>query len=159
MNAKYFKGMIILSVALTFIISGCAGMQGQGRLDNASSGGDGVTIQSLTNDWQDYDIYFSGFYAENATSVVFDRKSDAKGIRLTGTGWTKIGDDGTLRAAVNSIMVNADFTPRVWNVVGPENDSHGYIYTGWKLVTVRAVDQNTVSINGIPAVAEKKHQF
>lgn len=159
MNTKYSNGMIVLGIALVFFLTGCMGMQSQGRLDTASSGGNRMTIQGLTNDWQDYDIYFSGFYAKNATSVVFDRKSDNKGIRLTGSNWTKIDNDSTLREAVNGIMLNADFSPLVWNVVGPENDSHGYIYTGWKLVSVHSIDQDTVTITGLPAVAEKKHQF
>ena len=159
MAKNHLKRLIVISIVLAFFLTGCMGMQGRGRLDQATAGGDGVTIQGLTNDWQDYDVYFSGNYAESATSVVFDPKSDAKGIRLTGRNWTKIGDNSTLNTAVRGIMVSTDFSPHVWNVLGPDNASHGYIYTGWRLVSVHAIDENNVSIEGLPAAADRKHHL
>ncbi len=159
MASKHLNSLIVVSIVLAVFLTGCMGMQGRGRLDQATAGGDGVTIQGLTNDWQEYDVYFSGYYADTATSVVFDLKSDTKGIRLTGINWTKINDDSTLKTAISGIMTSVDFSPYLWNVVGPDNGSHGYIYTGWKLVSVHAIDENNVSIEGLPAVADRKHHL
>ncbi len=153
------RGLIILGLILAFFISGCMGMTGQGRLDTGFSGGETSTLQTLMNDWQEYDVSYAGYYAENAIAVVFDKKDDGRPIRLPGVNWTKIADENTLKVALIGMQANNDFYARVWRVVGEGDRSHGYLYTGWDLVNVYSTDENSVTITGMPAAWDGHHHF
>ena len=153
------KGLIVLVLVLAFIMSGCMGMTGQGRLDTSFPGGDRSILQTLVDDWQDYDVSYAGYYAENAIALVFDRKDDNLPIRLPGANWAKVSDKKTLKLAVNGMQVNNDFFAKVWRIVGPDDRSHGYLYTGWNLVNVYSTDANAVTITGIPAAWDGHHHF
>lgn len=135
------------------------GMAGLGRLDAARSDGGMMTIQALRDSWTDYNIYYSGYYAENATSIIFERKDDQRTIRLSETSWTKVADHRTLTVTINSMVANNDFTARVWNVIGPDSQSYGYLYTGWQFATVHSVGENELTITGIPASYDGHHHF
>ena len=151
MKKKQTMGMIALGLTLSLFISGCMGTTGRGRLDTFLSDGGKLSIQALTDNLQDYDVYYSGYYAGDATSIIFDRKDDDRTIRLTETSWIKVSDPKIITTAIHGIEANNDFYPRVWKVIGPDNQPYGYLYTGWHLVNVRSSSKNMITITGIPA--------
>ena len=159
MKKRQTMGLIALGLVLAIFMSGCMGMAGRGRLDTVRSDGGMMSIQALANNWQEYNVYYSGYYAENATSIIFDRKDDDRTIRLPETSWTKVSDQKTLTLAIIGMEANNDFFARVWNVIGPDNQSYGYLYTGWQLVNVNSISENVLTIAGIPAAYDGHHHF
>lgn len=151
--------LIALGLVLVITMSGCMGTTGRGRLDTVRPEGGMMSIQALADSWQDYYVYYSGYYAGNATSIIFDRKDGVRTIRLPETSWTKVLDQRTLKVAINGIEANNDFSARVWNVIGPDNQSYGYLYTGWQLVNVNSISENVLTIAGIPAAYDGHHHF
>ena len=151
MKERPTMNRFVIGLAIALFISGCAGSAGQGRLDIPPSDAGRRSIEALTDNRQDYDVYYSGYYAGDATSIVFDRKGDGRTIRLAGATWTKVPDPETLTTVIHGIKANNDFSPRVWNVIGPDNRPYGYLYTGWHLINVLSVSENVITIAGIPA--------
>ena len=114
------KGLIlaISGLFLIFIMNGCA----SGPKIRSQGPGGGITIQTLQENWEAYDIYYSGYSVSTPTAILFDPKDD--NIKIGGNRWTKINDKATLSKVLNTLP---QFTYPS-KIEGPEAQLYGYIY-------------------------------
>lgn len=90
------KGVVflIIGIVLAFLIVGCAQSRAKIRKQTA------LTVSDLTNDWQNYDVYYAGS-SGRPIGILFDPKND--GFKLVGDIWTKVEDEGTLSSLVQAV--------------------------------------------------------
>lgn len=111
--------------------------------------GNEMTIQTLVNNWQDYDVSWTGLSVGEPTALMFDPKG---GKKLVGDIWHKVESKQSLLAFIGSLQANQLYYPIVWRMVGPDGEFYGYLYSGWKHTVLKPVDKTTVRVYGVPAV-------
>jgi len=144
MNRRFAFGLVLL-VASVFIF-GCAnfGVLGPTKTDS-------VTIESLTKNWTNYTVYWTGIDIGEPTGLMFDPKADDKALTGSGDRWFKVESEESLARMVRWMQFNHIFYPVMYSMVGPEGQIYGYIYTGSKRTTMKLVDDKTMLVYGVPA--------
>jgi len=130
MSAKKHIGMIIVGIVLVYFIAGCVGKGGdRGRVVAQSPKGELVTIQTLTDDFAKYTVYYSGTKPADAVTVLFCPKDND--ITITpDRWWIKVGDQASLSNIVSWMQNRATTTrPSVQLVMGPNSQVFGYVYS------------------------------
>jgi hypothetical protein len=114
------KGLILamLGSFLILIMNGCAG----GPKIRPQRPNEGITIQTLQENWEDYDVYYSGYSVSTPTAILFDPKDN--NMKIGGNRWTKINDKETLSKVLNTLP---QFTYPS-KIEGPDAQVYGYIY-------------------------------
>ncbi len=146
---------IFIITALILFISGCANygkLRVESRNVNIASSylgtkySEKMTIQKLVNNWQDYDIYYSGYKPSRATGIMFDPKEDD--LRLLGDWWEKIESRESLEFALKWINFPRDFFEIIplYNMIGPGEKVYGYMYTPFTHVTFKQVDEKSMYV-------------
>ena len=146
---------IFIITALILFISGCANygkLRVESRNVNIASTNSStkysekMTIQKLVNNWQDYDIYYSGYKPSRATGIMFDPKEDD--LRLLGDWWEKIESRESLEFALKWINFPRDFFEIIplYNMIGPGEKVYGYMYTPFTHVTFKQVDEKSMYV-------------
>ncbi len=152
MNVKRYLYSAIVAIFVAFLISGCALFTGYGKL-MVQRGPEKVTIQKLQENWRDYNVYYAGYHGKLSTAhpsaVMFDPKNDDR--TLVGPKWTKVEDEETLSDLVSSILSHkATYPPWVWRILGPDDQSFGYLFTAWSHVPLKVIDDKTMRISNLP---------
>jgi hypothetical protein len=104
---------------LLVILIGCAA----GPKIRPLRGNERITIQTLVENWEDYDVHYS--FAPGLsiyTGILFDPKNN--GVKIGGSRWTKINDKETLTKVLDGLP---KFTYPD-KVEGPEGEIYGYIH-------------------------------
>ncbi len=146
---------IFIITALILFVSGCANygkLRVESRNVNIASTNSStkysekMTIQKLVNNWQDYDIYYSGYKPSRATGIMFDPKEDD--LRLLGDWWEKIESRESLEFALKWINFPRDFFEIIplYNMIGPGEKVYGYMYTPFIHVTFKQVDEKSMYV-------------
>jgi len=73
---------------------------------------------------------------------MFDPKNDDK--ILTGDKWIKIEDKETLSELIGWIRTYIQFDPRLWRILGPDDQFYGYLFFAWGHVVIKVVDDRTM---------------
>ena len=138
--------IVLLSV---FLMSGCSWLKSYGKIRLQTGPGKKVTIQELRDNWHDYSIYYAGYYGslsiKHPSADMFDLKNDKRA--LVGDKWTKVEDEETLSKLISSIQSQkAMYYPRLWRILGPDDQFYGYLFSGWDRVPVviKVVDDTTM---------------
>ena len=154
MNKNVAFGAIVLIASV--LISGCANY---GTI--APTPAQDVTIDSLTQNWMDYTVSFTGLDTGEPTAIMFDPKSDGKALTGEGDRWYNVESQEALSKMVMWLKFNTQYYPYVWKVVGPDGQFYGYVYTGYTRFAMKAVDEKTMLVYGIPATlrGEDRHLF
>ena len=127
-GTKKHIGMIVAGTVLVFFIAGCVS-QGGGRIVAQSLTGERVTIQTLTDDFAKYNVYYAGTKPTVAVTVLFCPKDDDKTIKPD-RWWNKIGDQASLSNIVSWMLTHiATSRPTVQFVMGPNHQVFGYVYS------------------------------
>ena len=93
---------------------------------------------------QDYTIYYAGLSVGTAAGIIFDPKNDDK--TLTGDKWIKIEDQEILSALIGWIQTYIQFDPRLWRIVGPDDQFYGYLFFALGHVVIKSVDDTTMYV-------------
>jgi hypothetical protein len=125
-----------------------AAAYGCANYGHISAAGNEMTIQTLVNNWKDYDVSWTGLSVGEPTALLFEPKG---GKKLVGDTWNKVETRQSLLAFVSSLQDNKIYYPVVWRMLGPDGEFYGYLYSGWKHAVVKPMDQTTVRVYGIPA--------
>ena len=141
MNKNVGYGAILL-IALV-LISGCANY---GTISPTQA--QDVTIDTLTKNWMNYTVYWTGLNTGEPTGIMFDPKGDGKA--LTGEHWYKVESQESLLKMIGWLKFNTLYYPYVWKVVGPDGQFYGYVYTGYTHFAMKVVDQKTMLVYGLP---------
>lgn len=130
------------------LVSSCAFTR-YGRLSMPDRA-DSVTVETLVKNWEDYEIYYAGLHAGHPSAVLFDRKDDDRGF-MTGR-WFEVKDKDVLDGLVDSIQRQLPisvYSPRLWEVVGPDGHLYGYMFTSWNHAVMKPVDEKTLFVNDL----------
>jgi hypothetical protein len=137
----------ILSAAL--LVSGCA-LNRYGKLSMPDSA-DPVTVERLLENWESYEIYYTGLHAGHPSAVLFDRKDDDRNFMTD--RWFKVRDKEMLHDLVDAVQRQlpiSGYYPRLWRVLGPDGHLYGYLFTSWDHAVMKSVDEKTLFVNDIP---------
>jgi hypothetical protein len=113
------------------------------------AGGNEMTIETLVNNWQDYDVSWTGLSLGEPTALMFDLKGDGK--KLVGDIWHPVESKESVLAFISSLQANQIYYPIVWRILGPDGQFYGYLYSGWNHTVVKPMNETTVWVYGIPA--------
>lgn len=139
----------LVCVVLLFCV-GCAGGTLGGNYAKVwpASSSKGVTIHSLVEDWQAYDIYYAGLGVDTPSAIMFDAKQD--GRRLTSDKWVPVTDQQTAKRIVGWIHADIAFYPILYEILGPDNAFFGYMYTACEGIVVKVIDDKTLWVDDLP---------
>lgn len=122
--------MIVAGIGLVFFIAGCVSEgRSRGRIVAQAPIGDQVTIEKLTEDFEKYDVYYSGTKPSEAVSVLFCPKDGD--TRITPDRWWRIvKDQADLKNIVSWMNIGIYHVswPSVLYVLGPNSRLFGYVY-------------------------------
>jgi hypothetical protein len=149
-----YLNMTFIVFVLIFYISGCSLLNSYGKLRQQSR--DGLTIQDLSENWNDYSIYYAGYYGslsiKHPSAVMFDPRNDNK--RLVGDKWTMVKDKHTLSELIDSIQRQESvggFYPRLWRILGPDDQLYGFLFTAWDHVVTKVIDDKMMRMYDLPS--------
>ncbi len=137
------KGMIlsILIFSMVLIINGCAGPKI--RPQNLT---DRISIQTLQENWEDYDVSYAGWSLTQPYGIMFDPKDNY--ITIGGNRWKKIKDQETMAKVIEALP---EFTYP--SQIKGNDQIIGYIYyirkegVRTQRAVARVVDDSTLTIN------------
>jgi hypothetical protein len=99
MKTKMRFTTVLMLVGLALALSGCAmygGARSQMVYDNR------ITVQELVNDWQNYNLYFTGHGRGHPSAVLFEPKDD--GRTIIADRWWRVEQYEILTDLVDSIQ-------------------------------------------------------
>ena len=147
--------LILMVFVLIFFISGCIQFSTYGKLRQQSRDGNRVTIKDLKENWNDYIIYYAGYYGslsiKHPSAVMFDPRNDNK--ELVGEKWTMVKDKHTLSELLSSIQSQepiGNLYPRLWRILGPDEQFYGFLFTAWDHVVTKVIDDTTMWVYDLP---------
>jgi len=140
-----FALSLILLVASVFIF-GCANF---GILTPIKS--NDVTIETLTKNWTNYTVYWTGIDIGEPTGIMFDPKADDKALTGSGERWFKVESEESLSKMVGWMKFNKLYYPFLWAMAGPDGEVYGYVYTGSTRFAMKLVEDKTMLVYGVPA--------
>ena len=134
-------GGLILIAFLTML--GCSEY---GRLQLVSGQGTGISIEQLEGHWQDYDIYYSAWPADQPVAILFDPKGDDK--RLVAESWIKMRPEtDTLSRLIKSL--HSRYYPKLYAIRGPGDQLYGYVYSGRSMINVEVIGENVLRVHDL----------
>ena len=85
--------MIVIGILMVLFIIGC--VVNRGRVVSQSRKNEKIAIKMLTENWQNYAIYYSGVNVSQPLGILFDPIDDDKTI-TPDKFWNKVEDKKTL---------------------------------------------------------------
>jgi hypothetical protein len=144
---KKYIYLTIFGLIGLFLIYGCSWLKSYGKIRVLSRHEEKVSIQELEKNWQDYTIYYAGLSVDTAAAIMFDPKNDGK--TLIGDRWIKIEDKETLLELIGWIRTYIQFDPRLWRILGPDEQFYGYLFFASDYAVIKAVDDKTMYVYDI----------
>jgi hypothetical protein len=144
------KKVAILILMISLLV-GFAGCGSYGKLRLQSGPGETMTIQQLKENWQKYNILFTGVEPNVPSAIVFDRKDDDRNI--IGDRWWEMKDAKTLSDTIELIQhqtIVGFYYPRLWKILGSDDYLYGYMFTAWDHAVMHEVDNKTLSVLDLP---------
>jgi hypothetical protein len=139
---------LMASVLFVALVLGCAGVGGYGNIRVVEGGG--MTVQTLVNNWQDYNVYSAGL-GDLAAAVVFDPKNDGKTLNM-GPRWDRVTDQNSLNAMIGLLAQRSPVgmnMPRLWAIVSPDGSTYGYVFTILDHLVIDVIDNNTMLVESV----------
>ena len=148
MTMKRYIRIALMAVVLIYIISGCSGY---GKLRLQSRYGDDVTIEKLQENLPDYTVYYAGYAIDNPSGIMFDPKNNDRTLQPT-ERWTKLDDKESAIEVISWIKIqdSSDFYPRLYRILGPDDQFYGYLFSAWDHLMTKVVDDKTLRVYDLP---------
>ena len=150
MNQSKRVYMALIGVIIMLLFSGCASMlTGYGKLRPQSMRDQRVAIEKLQENWEDYVIHYAGLNVGNPAGIMFDPKHGDR--TLTGEKWVKVEDKETLSELIGWMKSYTEYYPRIWRILGPNNEFFGYLfYPSYRMyadnVVIKVIDDKTMYV-------------
>lgn len=144
MKSRIFLYPLIIAFFMIFLIYGCAQLKGFGKIKVFPRSEEKISLQELEKNWQNYTIYYAGLSVGTAAGIMFDPKNDGK--VLTSDTWIKIEDEETLSAVIGWIQTYIQFDPRLWRIVGPDDQFYGYLFCACSQVVIKSINDTTMYV-------------
>jgi hypothetical protein len=146
---KMLKRLVFVSlISLFFVFVGC-GTYGKLRLQ--SGPGETMTIHQLEENWEKYNILFTGVEPNVPSAIIFGRKDDDRII--IGERWWNLKDQKTLSETIGRIEAQTPFGPyypRLWKMLGPDDHLYGYMFTAWDSAVMTIVEGKNMKVHDLP---------
>jgi hypothetical protein len=150
MNRSKYIYIAFIGAMVMLLFFGCASMlTGYGKLRPQPMRGEGVAIEDLEQNWEDYVIHYAGQSVGTPAAIMFDPKDDDR--TLVGDRWTKVEDQKTLSELIGWIKAYQRFYPRVWRILGPDDHLYGYLYFPLYRAVFKVVDSKTMYAFDVPS--------
>jgi hypothetical protein len=111
----------------------------------------GMTVDTLVNNLQNYEVYWAGFDPSIPVAVLFDPKNDGKTLQM-GQRWTGVSDQATVNRMVGFIkqsLGTGGFPPRLRVILGPDGSTYGYVFTGINHLVINVIDDKTMLVESV----------
>lgn len=146
-GAKKHIVMIVTGMVMVFFIAGGVSQgRARGKIVAQSSKGERVTIQTLTDDFAKYNVYYAGTKPADAVTVLFSPKDNDKTI-TPDRWWNKVGNQASLSNIVSWMQTrNAASRPSVQFVMGPNSQVFGYVYSFSFQIRTRVVNDKEMIV-------------
>jgi len=144
---KYIR-LALMAFVSASIISGCSGY---GKIRLQSLYGDDVTIEKLQENLPDYTVYYAGYAVNNPSGIIFDPKNDTKTL-MPSERWTKLDDRESVIEVISWIKIqdSSNFYPRLYSILGPDDQFYGYLFSAWDHLLTKVVDGKTLWVYDLP---------
>jgi hypothetical protein len=146
MNKHVYLTALIL---ICLVVSGCASwFANYGKVKNLT--GDrkkDVTIDTLIENWGDYDIYYAGQGVKLPLGIMFDPKEN--NTKLTGDRWQKVVNQKTLIEITGWIYLTTLEFPWLAELLGPNDQFLGYLYYSGGPASLKKIDDSTFYVFGL----------
>ena len=148
MTMKRHIRLALMAIVLIYIISGCSGY---GKLRLQPRSGEDVTIKKLQENFSDYTVYYAGYAVDNPSGIMFDPKNDNKTL-MPSKRWTKLDDKESAIEVISWIKIqdSSDFYPRLYRILGPDDQFYGYLYSAWDHLLTKVDDDKTLWVYDLP---------
>jgi len=142
------KHLALMTIVLMVIITGCSGY---GKLRLQSRFGDDVTIEKLKENFSDYTVYYAGYALDNPSGIMFDPKNDNRTL-MPSERWTKLDDKESVIEVISWIKIQDSHYsyPRLYRILGPDDQFYGYLYSAWDRMVAKVVDDKTLWVYDLP---------
>ena len=160
MNRNKYIYIALIGVMVIFLFSGCASMlRDYGKLRPQPMRGEGVAIEELEENWEDYVIHYAGLSVGTPAGIMFDPKDADR--TLTGDKWIKVEDKETLSELIGWMKSYTEYYPRIWRILGPNNESFGYLFypshrTHIDNVVIKVIDDKTMYVYDVESPRLRK---
>ena len=139
---------LVLLFSLFAVVAGCASY---GKLRLQSGPGETMTTQQLKMNWQQYHVLGTGVEPNVPSAILFDRKDDDRTI--IGDRWWVLQDSQAVSDMIGRIesqQIVAQYYPRLWKMLGPDDYLYGYMLTAWDHATMIIGDDKTMRVFDLP---------
>ena len=130
---------ITIFFVLILMISGCTSWQKDyGKLKNVPKGQNEMTIKTLIDKWDDFNIYYAGRDDRFPLGVIFDPKNND--TILTGDRWKNVEDREMLLKILDRVERNTNYYPSLMEIIGPDDRFYGYLYHSFGPAVFKRID-------------------
>ena len=134
-----------LLTCVLLLFMGCAGF-GQLQVDclyNCEQ-----DVRSLVDDFDDFFVYYAGQDTDLPAAILFDPRDDDREIRPG--KWKDLNDPGEASHIIDIMEADVQFPPKLYTVLGEQQEVYGYLYTPYQHVPVKQVAPKAVQLNYLP---------
>ena len=132
------KQRIFRFVGLGMLLAAALGCAGIAKLQPEARGAS--VIQDLSTQWESYTTYAAIWPGSRPVALLFDLRSDERAILAE--GWTKVDHPADAASLIEGLQ--AGQSPRLFQVLGPDGQFFGYLYTAVPGLQTQVVDAKTV---------------
>ncbi|MBW2178245.1 MAG: hypothetical protein JRH03_15135 [Deltaproteobacteria bacterium] len=155
MNNMKYQSYTYMAIALSliFFMAGCAS---HGKLSVAPNDEHDALLADLAAHTDQYVVHYHGNSEKIVSGILFDPKNDGKSIRPEGVLWKEVSSSETIAGVIDRIQRNnySAYIPRLFRILGPEDDIYGYLFTGWSYMVIKPVDEKTLRVYGLAGPPE-----
>ena len=143
----------------TLLVTGCVTLKSSGLFVAPGYKGGTVTLKDIRDNLDNFDVFFMGLTEDMPTALLFDPKDDDK--RVVGDRWEKVSNLDKIDDMITFVKSFTEFDPRLFAVMGPDNQVYGYLLSPRVGVGTRVIDDKTIYIYGIksPLYSDKERSF
>ncbi len=151
--------MMALVFLATLLVAGCVTLKSSGLFVAPGYKGDTITLKQIRDNLDNFDVFFMGLTEEMPTALLFDPKDDDK--RVVGDRWEKVTNLDKIDDMIAFVKSFTEFDPRLFAVMGPDNQVYGYLLSPRVGIATRVIDDKTIYIYGIrsPLYLDKRRFF
>jgi hypothetical protein len=135
---KCFKPLLLIFSGF-LIFSACAGIV---RLQQTPREVQENTLEELMERWEGYYIYATVWRGGQVKAIIFDPKADDK--RILADRWVLVQSKEELSGLM--ARMKSGQTPRLFRILGPQENMFGHIYTPNRDVQVQLIDEQTIRV-------------
>ncbi len=131
-----------LVAGVLLLLIGCAGF---GKLQVECLYNCEQNVQSLVEAFDDFFVYYAGQDTDLAAAILFDPRGDDRQIRPG--RWKPLKEPDEARHIIDIMEAGVQFSPKLYTVLGEQQEAYGYLYTPYQHVPVKQVAPGVVQLN------------